>query len=291
MGKEKKLTFGVLNIKIHPHAPQMYSDMMNEVFKSKHEVQIHGPHWGIPSILSDIEDKKSLDGMYGKFYRFLQIDENQPWLDLIKGTHIEDEEGNPIPQVAAHKKPNTKDVWFVFFPKNHRLIFDAKLITPRMAKTFFDQQFRQEYISNKYGSVDVLVESSTEAIDKIIAMPTITNLYISISKPNPDDFHGAESRFKARLDKIGASKLTEEYKSEKGHSLRPDDELKTLMNIARANGMVRAEGLDMANKKIVESTDPHPLIIDDSYDPNKTTFLNAFIDASRRALIQIKNLM
>lgn len=289
MKKSKKLTFGVLNIKIHPHTPNMYVELMNEVFEHKQEVQIRGSDWGIPSSIEMMDDQDALEGLYGKFYRFLQIDENQPWLDLIKGATIKDDDGNPIPQVDSHKKPNTKDVWFAFFPKKHRLIFDAKMISPNMAKAFFDQQFRQDYITNKYGSVDVIIESSFEAIDKILAIPMITNLQIIISKPNPDDFDGHESRFKARLDTIGASKVTEEYKARKGETLRPDDEIRTHMNIARSNGSVRAEGYDLADQKIVESTDPHPLIVVDTYDPNNMTFIGGFIEGAKRVLMQIQN--
>lgn len=288
MLQEKQLKLGVLNIKIHPHTPLMYIDLLNDIFINKHEVQLRGTEWGIPSNFTEFKEFDKLDGMFGNFYRFLQIDDNQPWIDLIKGMPIQDEKGNPIPQVDSFKKPNTKDVWFIFFPKKHRIIFDMKNISHRMIQAFFKQQFAQERIVNKYGPVDVIIEASDEAIEKILSIPIMTSLNISISKPNPDDLDGYESRLKDKLDRIHAAKFTEEYKARKGETLLPDKDLQMLMRVARGNGSVYAEGYDYNNKKIVESTQPHPLVIVDSYDQKNTTFLHGLFQAAIRALNQVK---
>ncbi len=279
MAPPKTLVMGALNIKIHPHSPELYVSLMNDVFEMGEPVKIRGSDWGVLNYIREITADDPLEGMFGEFYRFLQINPDDPWLDIKKRIPLKDEKGEPIPQVEESKKPNMKEVEFVFYPRYHRLFYDAKSFSPNMAKIFWAELFHNEKIRKKYGTVDVEVESSEEVIERILKIPSLTKLDISITRPNGDVLSDQEEEILKRMEKQKIRRLHETMTSPKEDGIEPDDKTIALMKVATSNGRVDAVGY-AGEERVEESTRPHPYIERDKYDPEKTTLLRAMINLS-----------
>jgi len=128
MAKHKKMEIGILNIKMHPHKPEMYSKMMVSLFEYGRLVQIRGDDWGAPFFYKHIDADNPEQGLYGTFVRFLQIDPRKAWIDIRKRKPILDSEGNPVPQVSSDLKPNMREIEFAFYPDGHLLFFNSAMI-------------------------------------------------------------------------------------------------------------------------------------------------------------------
>ena len=86
MARMKKLAISVMNIKIHPHSPQLYIDLF-ECLKSNNNKmigKIRGNDYAIIGWMHSFDSTNPTLGLYGEFYKYLNIDPSQPWLDISK---------------------------------------------------------------------------------------------------------------------------------------------------------------------------------------------------------------
>lgn len=288
MAQQKAMALGVLNIKTQPNSPENYLKLFNYLFKVKPLVQIRGADYGTPFSYHAAKSGKPLDGIVGTFYKYLEIDPTKPWLNLETHETIVNEDGVPIPQVANNKRPNTKELSFAFYPRGHRFFFDHKVISPNMAQKFLAGLFSDEKIKKKFGLVDVEIETSIEAIERILKIPTITKLNIYFTRPNGDDHAEIEEKFLKRIAEQKARKLELLLTSDKDDGLEPDAETIAMMNVAVSNGEVVAEGFS-GDDKVIESTEHHPFIHRELYDRNRHTFFAAMYNISSGLLDRFTN--
>lgn len=289
MPQMRKLEVSALNIKIHPHAPKRYVKLLKDVFSAANSVKIRGTDWGTPGWISEVTPDQPREGLYGEFYKFLNIDPRDPWFDQRNREVIEiDEDQDELP-VPEHLKPNLQKVRFVFYPKKHRLFFDSQNFSPNNARKLLTNLFSSKDITDKYGHVDIEVESSREAIDKILAIPSKTKLEIRISLPNPDDTSEDEQRVLDRLRGQNARTINETYTGLREEGLNPDESTKTLMRVAQSNGYVKATGYD-GNVRVERSTIDHPLSEPEYYNPDTTSRMQTLLASSMRIMTNILRL-
>jgi hypothetical protein len=288
MGRLKTLEVGILNIKVHPHHhPHIYIDLMNEVFASEALIKIRGDDWGAPNFIRKVGNDP-IDGMFGSFYRFLQIDPKKAWLDLKNKKPILDSKGDPIPQVDQDKKPNLREMEFVFYPKGHLMFFNAKAITPGSAQKLINSFCNLRKIKRKFGPVDVEVVSNQEVVEKILAIPALTYLKISISRPNGDVISGRKKKFLEDMEARGVRRYEEVSTSLRSEGVKANEDLKAKMELATTNGKVDAVGYS-GSERIIESTVPHPQIERAQYDEEKETLLRAMANFSWQLLERVVN--
>ncbi|VGO12642.1 hypothetical protein PDESU_01195 [Pontiella desulfatans] len=274
MGRERKVEVGAINIKTHPHSPMQYAELFEDVYEKEYLGKIRGSYYGIIGNMRCIEEGKPKAGLEGFFYRFMNLDPNAPWLNLESRKVLDkDAEGRPI--IPDHIKPDLKRIPFVFFPKTHRLVFDRKTISPGSLQRLLESIFAHEAIIQEHGSVDVLVESSHESIERILKVHRKTKLTIKISKPNPDEGSDDEIRVLEKLGAQNADRLEHILATKEKDGLKPDDDTQILMRTARSNGVVFVEGKDEDGEKVEESTKEHPYTKTDSYNPDHLTLLEA----------------
>lgn len=283
MPRMLKMEIGILNIKTHPHEPQKYANLFNDLFKIEEPVKIHGTVWGVPRYINVITTDKPEEGLMGTFYKFTQINPSDPWLDLKKRETILNAEGEAIPQVDSSKKPNAKEIEFAFYPDGHLFFFNHKMMSPGYAQKMIQNLCGRQEIKRVYGTVDVEIVSSSEAIEKILKIPSLTKLNITFSRPNADVLSGRKRKLLEKMENEKVRRLNQEMISEKGEGIIPDDDTKALMDLATTNGRVFAVGYD-GETRVEESTDPYPEVIRETYDPEKTTFLRALVNCSSEAL-------
>ena len=287
MPRRRTIHLGALNIVIHPHSPEMYLRLFEAAREIKQPVRYWADHMALLGEPRSIE-KDPLNGVYGYLYRYIEIDSEEPWMNTAaeKPADEKDLEGLSIPE---HLKPGLTMTRYVFFPKKHRLFFEAKnaegkTMSPRIAQKIFSLTFNREQIIETFGEVTVIAEPSKEGLDKIFSIPMLRTLSMEINRPNSDDLHEAEKKVMERLGRQNAQKEHVTLSSEKGRSLAPDDETKVLAEIAASNGKVIGQGKDLEGNPLEESTVEHPWKGVASFDPKTQEELAALVQKAKEYL-------
>lgn len=274
MARLRTLSAGILNIKTHPHDHANYRLLFSKIFEYGQLVKLRGSDWATTNFCKITDKDTTEECLYGEFYRFLEIDPLGTWLDVRNKKQIVSLDGEPVPQVENYKKPNSKTIEFTFYPHGHRMFFNLNSVTPNLAQAMMLSLFSDERIVKEFGIVDVEIESSSEAIERILKIPTLTMLDIYISRPNGDVISGKKRKLLKRMEDQGIRKLEEKLTSLKTEGIKPDDSTIAMMELAISNGKIFASGY-VGDEKVDESTDPHPLIEKDKYDPDKMSSLFA----------------
>ena len=289
MARMRVLKVGVLNIKTQPHSPEKYTNLFMKTHSISIPGKIRGSDWGMIGTLR--ETKKSRNNEYkivfGTIYRFLNIDPRGDWLDLKKRKPINAEEEGSVPLVPDYLKPNLKQIFYMFYPEHHRLFFERKAITPKGMRSLLLGLFAVDEVYQEFGKVDIEIESTKEAIKKILSIPRITKLAIDFSFPNPDDLSEATQKVLKRFKKQNIRRHKQVSTTTHDDGIQPDDETKSLMDVARSNGKVTATGYD-GDMKIIRSTVDHPYVSQAEYDPESETLFDAMLLASTGMLNSIR---
>ena len=289
MPQHRIVNMSALNIKTQPHSTENYIDLLETVYRLKSPRKIRGSDWGMIGALHRVKMEELGETLSGQFYKFLNIDPRGEWLDLNEGTPIKaDDDSGIIPPVPDNLKPNLKHIDFVFSPKKHRLFFDKKNISPGMLRFLLNNMFSDPYICDKFGMVDVVAESTAEAIEKILRIQKLTKLEIEVSIPNDDVLSNMEEGIINRLKKQNIWRHNQTATSTSEEGIIPDEETRALMNLGKSEGYVKGKGID-GQRKVNYSTEHHPLIEKVRYDPDVQTKLQAMLLGSLSMLSKISN--
>nr|VFK44989.1 MAG: protein of unknown function (DUF4747) [Candidatus Kentron sp. TC] len=155
----------------------------------------------------------------------------------------------------------------------------------RLIKNLLTQKNLQEM----YGEISVVVEPVEDALDKIFRMPHLRKLEIQINRPNSDPLHEYEKKFAARLKNQHAGKMRQDLTAKRNESLAPDDETRSLADLAQSNGYVRGLGTDQDGKPSEENTKEHPWQERVSYDPNTSIRGDIFMDKARSMMRYLRS--
>lgn len=294
----RHMEISALNITIHPHSPQLYIDMLNDAVtmqlsdqKSKKFLHIRGQEKAFLSpVLTTIVDGQTC--LYGHVYRFFDLDISGGWLDIASGKEAQKEDLTQI-NIPDHLKPYVSGFYFIFFPNEHRLIFQSSArpshkrnqvrFSPHSAQMIFDQLFEKLSKQNeKYDNISVTVEQSPDALDNIWKLEVVRSLEIVITRPNNDDISHLDNSVKRRLEKMNASKMTETLSAEKGKSIVPDEDVKNLAAVALSNGYVEGTGKDAHGSPKKISTKFHPVSEVISYNHSIQIVFDAFLEGAKQ---------
>ncbi|NJB68770.1 hypothetical protein GGQ74_002443 [Desulfobaculum xiamenense] len=284
MSRLNKLEIAVLNITTHPHSPERYLELFKDAFNLKLPIKYRGPEYLLLGRHWDIENEQPLTGIHGVLFKYIDLDLAGAWLDLTLIEPIKSEDGSPIIPIPEDLKPNCQATPFVFLPDGHRLFFftfhEQKRFSPALIAKSLSALFNNKSLVEKYGEVSVTAESSDETITQILNIPNLTKLSISVTLPNSDDLSKKKEAALARIKRQNAKRAIQEYSGNKHDGLRPDDETRALMELAKSNGYIKAEGY-REQIKVTESTSKHPVLILDRYDPTQNAPLTRLISIAK----------
>lgn len=274
----------VLNIVMpSPHSADRYLELFRETFRLRQVVKLRGDFVGM---LGAVHDDRGV--VSGYFYKFFNLDVKEGWFNMNRRQEAEPEDLSQI-HVPDYLKPHHQSIRFLFFPKQHRLIFVTKdqreSLSPNMAKTLLDRLFADARLVQTFGEIEVTIEPNREQLWRIFSIPRLKVLTIEVSPPNPDDLDEAEREVMERMNGERAQKMIVELASKHPNGLQPDDGHKTLARIAQSNGEVRARGEDETGTVVTLSTADHSLIEPVTYDPNVQT-RDAAMSEKAGALLQ-----
>lgn len=268
MKKFTSYKLAVINITTQPHSPEGYIALFKEAFSAKPPVKekYHGKEF-ISLVLS--ANEVPLQGehvLHGLVYRYTRISDT-PWYDATLGEPLE-EGMTPAIDTSRHY-PNLSLFDFVFEADGHRLFLVSKhkqqIISANLFANALKNLLNRSFLIQKYGPVDVSVETDAKSLEAIQNMDRLEKLCIRVTLPNDDDISSKKSIFVSRMRKQGARRLDEIFKAERGESLKPDEETKAHMELALSNGFVMASGKENG-KKIIKKSSEYPIELTGMYD-------------------------
>lgn len=285
MARRIKISIGIVNIRLHPHSPEIYSNFIHDVYRQKQPINIHGDRYAMISMI----DRSGEDGheVSGIITTFTRIETDGAWFDAANLQEATDNQVSKI-SIPDNLYPNASSFLFVFDTKEHKIYVQqyskGNQITSNSLLKFFRKVSDQLEILQKYNSAKVSIVQSTEGLDALFNLKKINEVKITILKPNSDIFaDDFEAKVEAHLAETHAQKLILTYDAEPGQSIVPGKEIRAVSNAALENGSVQVKGRDEKGA-VTRSTEEFPKLLQDTYDPDEISEKEAFrrIVASQR---------
>jgi hypothetical protein len=276
MAQNPTILVGALNISADPHPAGIYRRLFQQV--AEQAISVWGPDWA--KITPPIDRQTKPPSFYGRVLVWTEIDKDGKWLDQRTDKEATDTEKQKI-QIPDNLDPNYRSFNFVFLESRHLLVLEyrnelGEHFGPIRAERFFSRLLNGEMVDDESVEVAVTVVPSSEALDRIYAIPRLRLLEIFVQRPNPDDLTAEANRILDRLVRQGAkSQKLELEKKARVKTLTPDEETKKLGEIAATNGYVSGSGKSADGKTIHESTQDHPKTFDVEVETNSVGALFA----------------
>jgi len=284
MARMRRIMVGALNITMHPHAPERYAELFQDLHAAGYIVKVRGADCGMIGTVQHVEADR--DVLYGSLWRFLNLDPNEPWLDTKTRRAIDPENGAPI--IPENLKPHLRKIEYVFATNGHRLFFDTKKMSPSIVKTLIERLCDVEAIKKKYGEIAVTIESEQESLETIMELERRAMIDIFLHRPNADDLSAEKKRALKRLTDQNAATVNEVLKAPRGGDLKPDKETRALMNLAMSNGHIKSVGYTKDDERVEMNTADHPLKESVQYDPDTETLFEILIDTARNLMKRLR---
>lgn len=290
MAKDKKIVVGALNITMQPHSPTKYVELIRAASRMKKPAKIFGDQFGLLVGARKLDAASELSPICGDIYKFANIDLDSEWFNTSTNQFASLDELEDV-KLPEYLKPNSSRFYYVFYPKNHILIYegyyDGNTLSPSNAVRFFENIFSAQNITKRFGQIDVTHEPETDALDKALQMKHKDKISMIIKRPNPDDLAGAEREVLKRLRAINAERQEISYKAASADGLELDQEVETLARVAARNGDVYVKGKDAENRPQEYSTKNHPLLETEYYDPGLELTFSVFTTIAERVKNEI----
>ncbi len=291
MAKKRSFDIAAMNISLHPHSAAKYVDLIQRIGRMRNAVTVRGEYQAMLGSVRDLYENHPEKGLTGEIYKFFELDTQSTWFNVVRKKMAEPDERSKI-QIPSDLKPHFSFFFYVFFPQSHRFIFEARdgqnRFSPGLAAKMLNQFFERPAILRDFGPVDVTVEPSTESLERILAMPKLRRLHIELVRPNADSLSSVRYKVMERLNGMNAESEKLEYTAQKSKSLKPDEDLKKLAEVAQSNGYVEADGYSGSGKAVYESTKEHPLKETIQYDPDVEAGRNVFLEKANELAEKLK---
>lgn len=277
MGRRIKISSGILNLRLHPHAPNPYMAYINDMYRLRKPIKIHGDRYGVISLLNRTKSENNI--VTGLITTFVRLDLDGAWFDITKLSAATDEQISEL-NIPDNVFPNAASFYFHFDTEKHKIYIQlysqGKTFTINSAYKFFSLLSRDLSLTTKYGEATISVVQSKVGLAKLFALPKIKEIKIVILKPNADIFsENFEEEIEAHLINSHSKKLSLIYEAEANSSLVPTEPIRTISMTALENGHVEVRGRDDSGA-VKRSTDEFPRILQDTYDPDQIGEQEAF---------------
>lgn len=286
MGRKINFDVSGVNIRVHTvHEPLEYVALWEAMNKTRSYIV----HANNALMIGDLRyaDKDDPHGLIlGNFYRFLEVDLENPWFDIDKHKKAAEEDVDKV-KIPVALKPNLTEIPYVFNPKTHQLYFVSKSslasASPHLVHKLLSAICQKREISDKFNKVDLTILTDKGKVEEMLNWPEIRNLSIKIERPNPVD----QDDERAVYDRLRARRLESEttiYKKASGESsIIPDEEMKARARIAANNGLVEVSGKNLQRVSDKASSSDFPLKLKGIYDSK----LQPLLDALKAVILNI----
>jgi hypothetical protein len=260
MARERQIIVCALNFDATPHPDGIYLDLLRKA--SRFLVKAHGSDYA--KITSPRKAEREEGIYYGRILVFTEIDVKGKWLDLRNEDELSPDLKRSI-AIPANARPNFRSYDYLFSEKKHRFYFEnrnteGQVLGPTTAKRILSSLLSQELHGFNSPDVAVTVVPEKGAVERILRLPGLRQLYIRVASPNADSASPAvRRRVLKRLEEANARRLEITYtKRADAVALTPTQEMRELAEVGSDTGLVEGIGRDPDDKKLEISTDQIP---------------------------------
>lgn len=277
MAREVKLAAGALNLRLHPHSPEIYDAFLSALYQLRRPIRLRGDRFGMITLL----DRRRIDDglIRGVLRTFTKIDPNARWFDE---SSLDDAAPDLLKKISipANAHPNSSVFRFAFNVRKHILTFEqyseGRQLTPNSAYALFRTLADDKEIVALFGPAKISILQDKQSLDRIFKLKRLKSITFIIDRPNPDIWSDdLEGEVDAHLAAVHAQRISVTYDAPPGGSLVETPSLRRLGNSALNNGEVEARGYD-ANGHVKVSTLDSPRIDQIKYDPESESEQAAF---------------
>lgn len=277
MARLNKITSGILNVRLHPHSMEIYSQFIQDIYKRRRPEQVHGDRYGMLSALDRSRLEEGWIG--GVITTFTRIDKGGAWFDDEGLAEATEEQVSEI-SIPKNLHPNSAAFYFQFDLNAHRFYFQTyskgRALTVNSAHALLLALASAPRILEKYGDAKISIVQSHVGLAKMFSLKSIREIKITLQKPNADIFaDDFEAQIENHLEETHSKKVVVAYEAELGKSIIPTEEVKAISQAALNNGGVEVKGKDESGA-VTLSTAQFPKILQDKYDSNVHTEEQAF---------------
>ena len=244
MTRNRTLGVYALNIAADPHPPGIYISLLKAAAR-----KVGPAHGSDAAKITAPKEVENRPGIYvGRILVWTEVDLKGRWLDVDSDEDLSDEDRRKI-NIPGNAKPNFRVFNYAFHEKKHRFYFEASneyghSLGPKTAERIMVGLFSSIKLKPQNPNVSVTVIPKDGQVRKILSMPGLRKLEISLTLPNPDQVDPAKRRRIYKQLKDNKAKRWEQiFTKEAGaNSLTPTDQVIDFAEIAAENGNVRGEG-------------------------------------------------
>lgn len=283
MARKLKLSVGALNVRLHPHSPELYDQYLQALYDLKQPVKLRGDRYGMITLLNRRELEQGV--IRGMLRTFTKIDFTGQWFD----EEALDEAAPELLQqinIPKHAHPNSAAFRFSFNVTKHTLTFEhygnGKTLVARAAYKLFRTLSDLNPIVSRFGGVSISIIQDRSTLDRIFKMTRLKRLTFILDRPNPDIWSDdLEDQLDAHLGAVHAQRLAITYTAPPGDSLKETPSIRRLGDSALENGEVEASGYEGKSHVDISTLD-NPRVDQTNYDPDEESEDSAFDRLRRR---------
>jgi len=275
MSRTRTVQISALNIAMHePHSPEKYVDLLKEVFARHAAIELGELHRAMMGTLYLEDSDDPLKGLSGEFFRFVNLDPNEPWFNMETRDVATEDDVSAI-QIPRNLVPHLRRIPFFFRPETHELWFIRRnrkdALGPASAARLMERLISPLVVEGRFPQVEITPLPDSGILERMLSVPTLEKLKIELKRPNSDGGEDEQARWQKKLERQKAKRLKMELTASHAESIEPDEETRSLAKAASRNGRVEIEGRDSNGSKVVESTEEHPLVERVVVDPELET--------------------
>lgn len=291
MTKNKTFRGAALNVRIHDPEHRDYIRLITLLAQRRTRVKLHGSHRAIFGAPSIGEDPEFGNIAVGYLHKFLDFDAAQSWIDTNSLRTVDPAQISESLRESP-VRPEAATGAFLFLEKSHRLIIDADIIPPIVAAKGLQRVLNTPEFTDEFGEATVTVEQSSTLLAELLELPQIFQITIKIIRPNSEDGDDLSDIVEEQLAHDGAREIELELKSFRGKSLKLDEKIKALSELARTNGSVFVNGKDSDGSARRESTAKTPAQHSEQYDSSDPqSHFEAIRSVARRFILKAKDIV
>jgi Domain of unknown function (DUF4747) len=284
VARELKVAVGALNVRLHPHSPEIYDAFLSELYSLRLPVRIRGDRYGMITLL----DRRGIDDgiIRGTLRTFTKIDQNARWFDQ---NSLDDADPDLLKMIniPANAHPNSSAFHFALNVKKHVLTVEhysaGRQLTPKSAYTIFRTLADNKIIVDQFGPVKISIIQDKRSLDRIFELKRLKSITFIIDRPNPDIWSDdLEGEVDAHLAAANAQRIVVTYDAPPGESLVETPSLRRIGTGALRNGEIKARGYDDDGHVTVSTLDL-PRVEQTKYDPDVENEQHVF-DRLRRGI-------
>lgn len=270
--RQRTFIYTGYNLTLHPHpSPKIYIDFFKFILEKKfflptgyrtYHLTLHD--------INFIDSNDQLAGFYGSIVRYENLLPSE-FIDLNTGKTPEDLELN----IASNIKYKPTFFHFIFYPKDHKLVFELEneksTISINIILQFFKKILDSDKFKSKFTSGEIHPMKSRKEVNTILKNKKLKKIEFFISRPNPDIFDDLiDSDVTDYLEEKKAKEMTLTLTAQDGKFLNMGGNTEKLGLVAADNGEVYAAYEGPNHKTIEVSTKKFPLKLQEAFTKSTT---------------------